>query len=287
VAEVFTETHSIVQRDSIEALVGHRNKSLELALQALELLVDAERAAKRAAPNEKYAGFLSRLDRDINSLSWFDDEDMPIRQRIRQVLKTITKEVDTHAWTSLQTLSGLRNIMDTEAVRDFHEQLKKKTPAFSVDNITATFMELSADSGKIFIRGLLNVFKSLDHKRYKSNSAFCITPRAVMTRVFSGGGWNHYGSGQEVLIDLDRIFHVLDRKKPPEAGNIADLIMARFRAGYSTFEGQYFEGRMFHGNGNLHMKFKRQDLLDVANGLIAKHYGEVIPDNRRSNRAQA
>lgn len=38
---------------------------------------------------------------------------------------------------------------------------------------------------------------------------------------------------------------------------------------------------MFRGNGNMHIKFRRLDLLNRANDIIARHYGETLADNTK------
>jgi hypothetical protein len=41
------------------------------------------------------------------------------------------------------------------------------------------------------------------------------------------------------------------------------------------FEDEYYQGKSFK-NGNLHLKFKRADLVERVNAIIAKHYGGNI-----------
>ena len=49
-----------------------------------------------------------------------------------------------------------------------------------------------------------------------------------------------------------------------------------------TCETTYMSFRMFRGNGNLHIKFLRPDLVDRINDILARHYGVVLPDDRKA-----
>ncbi len=264
----------LVRKDSLEELVGHRNTALDLARHALETLVAAEAAAKRAAPQDSYAGFIDALVRDrLYRMRTEGDVEEP--------MATVRRAIDRHAWACLQKLSGLRNLMDVTAHRQMAEQLSNDPPPFTVENVTATYMSLAAQAPKIFERSLVTVFKRLNTKDYRTNSAFRIGPRIILTYMFSEYGFSHWDSKRELVADLDRIFHTLDGKKPPEAGNAADAIEAAYRRHESTHATEYFEVRMFRGNGNMHMKFRRLDLLEKANRIIARHFGETLADDTK------
>jgi hypothetical protein len=56
------------------------------------------------------------------------------------------------------------------------------------------------------------------------------------------------------------------------------------RASYDHAKGcesEYFRFELYR-NGNLHIVFKRPDLVAKANKIVADYYGEVLPDGRRS-----
>jgi hypothetical protein len=97
-----------------------------------------------------------------------------------------------------------------------------------------------------------------------------------------GSGWSTYGNGREKLSDLDRVFHVLDGKKPPEDSNAADVISRAYGQKQHVVDTPYFSARLFPGNKNIHLTFKRLDLVDRANDIIAKHAGRALPDDRKA-----
>lgn len=261
-----------VRKDSIEELVGHRNRSLEMAKQAFILLGESEKAAALAAPTEPGNGWLSSVE-IRGRRYWVDGDD----------LKAVRRAVDESAWRSLLRISGLRNLMDATAHEKFSNDLSKEPPEFTIENVTAAFMQAAIDAPQILERSIVAVFDRLNTKRYKTNSAFGIGPRCILTSALSQwGGWNSYGFSFNLVNDMDRLFHVLDGKKPPEAGSAADLIGREHQRKAKTCKTEYFEAKMFRGNGNLHLKFTRPDLVVKVNRILTKHYGATLPDDRKS-----
>jgi hypothetical protein len=280
------ELGQVVPRNSVVQLVAHRDRALELVRQAFGLLVEAEQAARAAAPHDEHAGFLTDVGRDgFYGLHWLACGEDPSNgrhaDRVGELVALVQKHTDEHAWGSLVKLSGLRNLMDATAHEKMRKELSDKPPPFTVENIIGTFEDLEGRAPEIFNRSVVEVFERLDHKRYKTNSAFKITPRIVLTYVVPGGRFTHWHQKRELVGDLDRIFHVLDGKKPPAAGNFADLMAAKLEAREDVAESEYFHARMFRGNGNVHFKFKRLDLVNKANDVIAAHYGATLADGRR------
>ena len=78
---------------------------------------------------------------------------------------------------------------------------------------------------------------------------------------------------QDKLSDIHRTFCVLDNEEFQQRQAICEAEKA-FRAG-DTYENKYFIMKG-HKNGNAHIKFKRIDLLDKANQLIAEYYGNSL-----------
>ena len=66
---------------------------------------------------------------------------------------------------------------------------------------------------------------------------------------------------EKKLKDLDNIFHLLDGKGPIQYPG--DLLTKIKETAYNTINmTEYFEFKVFAGNGNLHLKFKRMDLAN-------------------------
>ncbi len=209
---------------------------------------------------------------------------MPYDAKPRASLTEVTREVDRRLWRRAFDLTGLLQYMDAEARNSFEKDLEKAPPAFELENIRTTLLDVYQKGDEMFVRGLVNVFRRLS-KNYRSNDPFKVAPKVVMEYMvglrFSGGlelrGYS--GAASERINDIDRVFKVLDGKQhQPRA--LETAMNAAFKDG-DVFEDDYFKARAFK-NGNLHLWFKRADLLEKANKLIAGYYnGSAVPDARR------
>src|SRR3546814_497498 len=103
------------------------------------------------------------------------------------------------------------------------------------------------------------------------------------------GSWDRY-ERRDTLRDVERVFLELDEKPPVSEGHsIASQVAdsARVRGSLPTvIEGDYFRVRVFK-NGNLHIWFERDDLLQSVNLLLAEYYGEAIGDGYETTEAEA
>lgn len=183
-----------------------------------------------------------------------------------------TKEIDRRFWKHAFSLTGFSKYMDKEARAEFERSLVNNPPAFNMENIRATFLQAYQESELFFNRGLVNIFKRLSGK-YKTNDAFKVNKKIIISNWFRGSkmfGLDVNYHAQDEMDDLNRIFTVLDGKDYKEYVFSSALRQA-VRDGF--YEDEYFKIRMFK-NGNAHLWFKRLDLLDMANEIIAKWYGE-------------
>lgn len=196
-------------------------------------------------------------------------------------LATFIADTDASIWTYLLGRSGVRDIMDVEAIKEWEASMTGDIPEVTVDNLLATFQTVMANSDNIFKRGLANAFSSLD-RRFKSHDAFKIGARIILTNVFSefSGDWRYDDKRRDTIKDIERIFAKLDGKEPDGNGLIQQISMSRgtgFGSRQSDLETEYFKIRGFH-NGNAHIWFTRNDLVKKANQLLADYYGAVVPD---------
>ena len=187
------------------------------------------------------------------------------------------KILDKNLWRHAFNQIGLLQYMDAQAKNEFEQDLGKDAPEFTLENIKTTFFSAAADADKMFARGIVNTFHWLspDHKT-NTNSPFKINPKAVMKYMvlatYSGGlQISYYGEKKERINDIDRVVKTLDRKKH-QPGELETVINAAFCHG-TVYEDDYYRIKGFK-NGNMHFEFKRQDLLDKINLIIAKYYGE-------------
>ena len=200
---------------------------------------------------------------------------------VEDSMKAFVADTDASIWSYLLERSGIRSIMDVEAIKEWETSMAEGIPEVTLENLTATFQTIMADVGLIFKRGLANAFSKLD-RRFKSHDGFKIGSRIILTNVFSefSGSWSYGDKRRETITDIERVFAKLDGVAPDPHGLLHAIEASRgagFGCRQSEVETAYFKIRGFK-NGNAHLWFTRDDLVAKANKLLAEYYGEVIPD---------
>ena len=191
-------------------------------------------------------------------------------------LKEAIKELDQSVWRAAFILTGMMQILDAASKRKFDQSLHDDPPAFTLGNVQSAFLEFAQTADKMFDDGIINVFGGLNGK-YKTHDQFSVGEKIIMGFVidprFSRGLRVMNGSGQDRLNDIDRVFKVLDGK-PHVAYSLTTAMDAAFQEA-KDYEDEYFSMRAFK-NKNLHLRFKRGDLVDKVNKIIAKRYGNTV-----------
>lgn len=185
-------------------------------------------------------------------------------------------ELDAKLWRRAFDLTGFKQLMDAEAVAEFELSLSPHPPEFTEENIRSTFLDLRQTSGHMFRRGIVNVFRRLSDK-YATNAAepFKVGRKAVMSYMIDSWISNKLiirtGYGSDHINDIDRVIKTLDGKefKPRQLeGDMNAAFSVR-----QVFEDDYYKAKAFK-NGNMHLEFKRLDLLDKLNEQIAEFYSD-------------
>ncbi len=188
------------------------------------------------------------------------------------------KDLDRRFWNLSFSNTGFMQLMDQQAKRDFDRSLDKEPPEFTIENIRSIFISLNQDSEMMFNRGVINAFQRFsDNHKTNTNNAFKINLKCIIgyifRRCYSGTGLiiNDHQSG--LINDIDRVFKVLDKQKHIER-HLEMAINDSLKKG-NFYEDEYFKIKGYI-NGNAHIQFKREDLLEKVNDIIAKFYGENV-----------
>ena len=263
----------LVPHSTVLAMEAQRERALDLYGQAFDTLQQAA-AAHGAATAKGWALAVSLATgrhQGDRQFSKSGDRD--------GYLDECRKQIDRAMWDHLILSTGIERLMDKQEREAFRQQLADDPPPATSDNILATFQRLAGDAGMIFQRGLAQAFSRLD-RRFRSHDGFKIGSRIVFNGAFSDGRWNYYSKKDEDLRDVERVFAVLDGQPHPDRGSgiIGTIDAARPRAwGAQAFEadGDYFKVRVYK-NGNVHCWFKRDDLVEKVNQVLADFYGATI-----------
>ncbi|WP_372397071.1 DUF4942 domain-containing protein [Azospirillum sp. HJ39] len=266
----------LIRKGSADEIVAKRDRALDLYTRGVQLLADAVRVHMEVG-GTSYPSLTTALDR--NGIHLIE------QGRTAEVVEALRKGLDGHVWEHITGALGLLNLMNAAQLEAFQEQNRTAPPEVTRDNLTATFERLTAESDTMFRQGVIDLFKGLDRK-FASNPAYRIGEKLIFARALSEhGGWNHYGGRQAEMRDLDRIFHLVDGKAPKDhRGDAAAMVsqMSRQQHG-GTVETDYFEIRTFK-NCNVHVRFRRPDLVAKVNQIIADYFGAALAHETRGAR---
>ncbi|WP_370611515.1 DUF4942 domain-containing protein [Klebsiella aerogenes] len=269
--EVLTDHTEVISSTSIERIVTGRNAALSLIEILIHQLAD-----------------ISTLTRSIggkSALDWAMKQNFRcgcwLMEKSETAMKAITRNIDRDIWRDLMKQSGMISLMDAEARDQWYNSLEKDDiPVISEANILSTFEQLHQSKAEVFERGIINVFKGLSWD-YKSNSPCKFGKKVIVEGLVQYDRWGfhfRHGRRRNQLSDLDRMLNLLDGRPVPE--NCNDLSV-RLDAHISkqlgsVFNDEYVEIRYFQ-KGTGHIIFKRPDLIDKMNGVVARHFPDALP----------
>ncbi len=265
---MISTSHEIIRKGSAEELIGHRDRALEYYRLGLDWIAKAFEAQKLAAPGSFFPSSLC----ERYALNHGEATDGRMR--------TITREVDCSVWTYLIGATELQSLMDADTLAAFREQVRKEPPAVTLDNLISTLTDLRDRRGTIMQQSLVNLFRKLS-RAFANNDAFRLKRKIIRQNALTQYG-GFYGYTRDIVSDLDRLFHTLDGKPAPShLGDAANIVATAHRAHEKGCESEYFRFELYL-NGNLHIVFKRPDIVAKANKIVADYYGEALPDGRRT-----
>lgn len=274
-------------RATIDQIEAARTRTLALYAEAFDAVERAHQSAAAAAPGSG----MYELPILANRGGYAETD----REKF---LEGVRRSVDRSVWSHLIASTGLDAVMDKTARDDFRAQLEKDPPPATADNCHATIASLMGDADTIFKRGVATAFSKLD-RRFRSHDGFKVGSRLVLSNCFSADGWwNHYARHDETLLDVERAVYLLDRQAPPmrDGGIVGAIKVAKgssFGAKAFEAESDYFRAKVFK-NGNVHLWFKEDRVVEQINDLLANYYGAALgaaPDvaakNHEPNRTPA
>ncbi|HBB6760826.1 TPA: DUF4942 domain-containing protein [Citrobacter amalonaticus] len=265
--ELLTDHTDVICSTSIERIVSGRNA----ALVQIEVLM-------------QQLGDVSTLTRSIGgktALDWAMKQDFRcgcwLMEKREAAMKAITRNLDRSIWRDLMKRSGMLSIMDAEARDQWYRSLEgNDIPAVSEANILSTFEQLHLNKGEVFERGVINVFRGLSWD-FKTNSPCRFGAKIIVTGLVKCDRWGfglNWGWQRDRLADLERMLMILDGKPVPDnradvTRRLGDHIDANRHN--NQYEDEMFAIKYFQ-KGTAHITFKRPELVDKLNEIIARHY---------------
>ena len=269
-SEVLTDNTHVICSTSIERIVTGRNAALAQIETLIQQLDDISTLTSNIGGGKANEWGVRQYRYDC----WLMDKP-------ETVIKAITRNIDRSIRKNLMNKSGMLALMVAQTREEWYNSLEKDDiPAVSEENILSTFEQLHQSKAEVFERGIINVFKGLSWD-YKSNSPCKFGKKIIVDGLVQYDRWGfhfRHGRRREQLADLDRMLNLLDGKPVPENRNDLsvrlDAHISKQHA--SVYEDEYVEIRYFQ-KGTGHIIFKRSDLIDKMNGIVARHFPATLP----------
>lgn len=275
----------LLRRATVREICQQRDRALELYAAAHRALVAADLAIRAARIEGQAAATRSnRYNQHLSEDKAHFHQGIPALPKFEDYQATARKIVDTDVWAHLIISTDLEQMMDKKAKDEFYQALLTDPPEATEETVFATMSQMMCDADLIFKRGIANCFTNLD-RRFRSHDGWKIGSRVILSYMFNEyGSWNYHRNERDTLQDIERTFFVLDgRQPPPNYGGIVGALEEARRGGsgrrQSEIESEFFKVRAFK-NGNGHVWFKRDDLVDKVNRLLGDYYDSPIPEER-------
>ncbi|AHM71344.2 DUF4942 domain-containing protein [Yersinia hibernica] len=271
-AEVLTDHNELICSTSIERIVTGR----DAALSQIEILIHNL---------DNISRLTSSIGGDVAehwAMRQGHSFDCWLMQPVDKAMPVITRNIDRSIWRDLMLKSGMLTLMDAEARSQWAKNLEGgDLPAISEANILSTFEQLHHNKQDVFERGIINVFKGLSWD-YKTNNPYYFGKKIIVNNLVKHDRWGYslnWGWRRDQLADLERMLYLLDGKTIPDNRHdvsIQFMDFVRDNPHQQVFEDDMFTIRYFQ-KGSGHITFKRLDLVEKMNDIVAKHYPGALP----------
>lgn len=269
--EVLTGYTDVICSTSIERIVTGRNTALTRIESLIRELDDI------STLTSSIGGKAARdwaMRQDFRCGCW-------LMENVKTAMSTITCNIDRSIWRDLMQRSGMISLMDAQARDQWDKNLESDNiPEISEANILSTFEQLHLNKRDVFERGIINVFKGLSWD-YKTNSPCSFGKKIIVNNLVSHNRWGfslNWGWRRDQLADLERMLFLLDGKSIPDnRSDISTRMMEYIRDNPTkdVYEDEFFSIRYFL-KGTAHLTFKRPELIERMNDIIANHYPGML-----------
>ena len=269
-AEVLTGHTDVICSTSIERIVTGRNAALKQIKEVIHQL------ANISALTESIGGKAAidwAMHQNFRCGCW-------LMEKEETAMKVITSNLNRSIWRDLMKKSGMIALMDAASRDEWERSLEQDNiPAITEENILSTFKQLHHSKDEVFERGIINVFRSLSWD-YRSNSPCKFGKKIIVSGLVKYDRWGFgltHGKRRDQLADLDRMLNLLDGKPVPDNRHDLSVRLAdHIGKQHSTvYEDEYLSIRYFQ-KGSGHITFKRPDLVEKMNDIVARHYPGML-----------
>ncbi len=268
---ILADTKEIMAPQTLASLVQAHDQARRLVSEGVQLLAQAHHLLSETFGE---SGFAYILPDDTRR---YDLEGSSAVRTIEAGQALISR----NGWQYMLQQSGVNALLTAKRKEEFQKALEKgEAPAFTVENILALLGGLAKDLDGYFAEAVLEAWGWLKpwgwgREHYKTNQR---SEYEIAAKVIKGGVVTpSYRSGFDVsyyrrnnLVDLDKVFHLLDGQGVPRyPGDLVTTMQTAMQAGQDECKTAYFRVKWYK-NGNAHIEFLRADLLTKFNAIAGK-----------------
>lgn len=270
---LLAETKELMAPQTLTGLVAAHDQARRLMSEGVQMINQAAQILGEAFGCSHLAGVLPHDCRG------YDLEGSSATRTIEQGQALISR----NGWNYVLKQSGVDALLTAKRKEQFQKSLENgEAPVFTVGNIISLLGGLAQDSDGYFSEAVLEAWDWLkpwgwSREHYKTNQK---SEYEIASKVIKGGianpGWGdrcsfsvgHYR--RDNLMDMDKVFHLLDGKGVPRyPADLVSTMQTAMAAGQDQCTTPYFRIKWFK-NGNGHIEFLRLDLLQKFNGIAGK-----------------
>ncbi len=196
--------------------------------------------------------------------------------RQRQPIEDVIADLRRRAWYAVVERLELRRMMSPTRWNELDKQLREDDswPELSEEQVSAFAAQFSSALPLMFEEAVREVFKYMRPSRseLKTNSKFEIGPKVILSYVVTRdfGRWHvrycGYRSDEQMLLALENVLNGLDGRGTVAKSHYSEISDAIKASVDGAGETSLFKFRCF-ANGNLHLTFKRLDLVAKLNAI--------------------
>ena len=260
----------LIKRESLENMVAAYKTACRDIDQAFECLNDAKVRLESAYGTGGAISF-----------------DLVYQMRYNSRPDELKNQVKKAAWQALLNRIEIKKIMSLEDINKIYKSFDdvKSIPEIELPTLMDITLGLLANAPQYAEKMAKEAYKILmpgTHERnpYKTNQKNArrfLGKKVILTWLVEpsyGDQYHvHYGRAEDELMCVDKVFHTLDGKGIPTGyrSPLVDAINTTpISKGYG--ETEYFRFWCYR-NGNLHLEFKRHDLVRKLNQIAGDNTG--------------
>lgn len=263
-----TSTH-LINSVSVDKVMAARQEAINAFTAAMQMMKIAEQKIAFVMKDKDSKAALKLNDCFYSALLVANDAG--------KCGDAIARQIDVSIWKQLMDETGMFSIMSHKQ-RDAWETTlySAQMPLATLENVASTFSGLYQDRAKVYRDGIVDVFRALSWD-YKTNNPVMIGKKIIKEGLFSSSKM-YYSINRtflEKIDDLARAFYLFDKKPLEDHRSGVGYQLEEFfnSHGFSggAFEHEYFSIKYFM-KGTAHITFKRPDVVEAINDLIAEMY---------------